>query len=281
MMYRLLYKSLAVVAFALLLFSCGTSRKAEKTADLSKQTESSAVPVDYFYRVVNNGSKAANLTAKVKVTVSDGSKNVSTSGTLRMKKNDVVQLSVVDPIIGIAEVGRMEFTKDKMLVLDRINRRYVSVAYNNVGFLKNAKVDFYALQALFWNEIFEPGKKEPEEKSFSLKKDNDMVHLNFSDNMLAYDFETALDDACLRKTSVDDSGLKKYSLACAYSDFTDFEEGKFPKSISITFNSGKKTFKLSLQLSSLRNETGWLARTSVPSKYTSVKTEDILKMLVK
>ena len=279
-MYRILYKCLAVVAFALVLFSCGTSRKAPGDADMSKQTES-AVPVDYFYRVVNNASKAENLTAKVKVTVSNGKKTISTSGTLRMKKNDVVQISLVDPIIGIAEVGRMEFTKDKMLVIDRVNRRYVSVAYNNIGFLKNAKVDFYALQALFWNEIFEPGKKEPEEKAFSLKKNRNTVNLNYSDSMLAYDFETSLDDARLHKTSVDDNGVKKYSLSCSYSDFTNFEGGMFPKNIKLTFNGGKETMSLSMQLSSLRNESGWLARTTVPSKYSSVKPEDILKMLVK
>lgn len=279
-MYRILYKCLAVVAFALMLFSCGTSRKAQGDVDMSKQTES-AVPVDYFYRVVNNASKAENLTAKVKVTVSNGKKTISTSGTLRMKKNDVVQISLVDPIIGIAEVGRMEFTKDKMLVIDRVNRRYVSVAYNNIGFLKNAKVDFYALQALFWNEIFEPGKKEPEEKAFSLKKNRNTVNLNYSDSMLAYDFETSLDDARLHKTSVDDNGVKKYSLSCSYSDFTDFEGGMFPKNIKLTFNGGKETMSLSMQLSSLRNESGWLARTTVPSKYSSVKPEDILKMLVK
>lgn len=279
-MYRILYKCLAVVAFALMLFSCGTSRKAQGDVDMSKQTES-AVPVDYFYRVVNNASKAENLTAKVKVTVSNGKKTISTSGTLRMKKNDVVQISLVDPIIGIAEVGRMEFTKDKMLVIDRVNRRYVSVAYNNIGFLKNAKVDFYALQALFWNEIFEPGKKEPEEKAFSLKKNRNTINLNYSDSMLAYDFETSLDDARLHKTSVDDNGVKKYSLSCSYSDFTDFEGGMFPKNIKLTFNGGKETMSLSMQLSSLRNESGWLARTTVPSKYSSVKPEDILKMLVK
>lgn len=279
-MYRILHKCLAVVAFALMLFSCGTSRKAQGYADMSKQTES-AVPVDYFYRVVNNASKAENLTAKVKVTVSNGKKTISTSGTLRMKKNDVVQISLVDPIIGIAEVGRMEFTKDKMLVIDRVNRRYVSVPYNNIGFLKNAKVDFYALQALFWNEIFEPGKKEPEEKAFSLKKNRNTVNLNYSDSMLAYDFETSLDDARLHKTSVDDNGVKKYSLSCSYSDFTDFEGGMFPKNIKLTFNGGKETMSLSMQLSSLRNESGWLARTTVPSKYSSVKPEDILKMLVK
>ncbi len=279
-MYRILYKCLAVVAFALMLFSCGTSRKAQGDVDMSKQTES-AVPVDYFYRVVNNASKAENLTAKVKVTVSNGKKTISTSGTLRMKKNDVVQISLVDPIIGIAEVGRMEFTKDKMLVIDRVNRRYVSVAYNNIGFLKNAKVDFYALQALFWNEIFEPGKKEPEEKAFSLKKNRNTVNLNYSDSMLAYDFETSLDDARLHKTSVDDNGVKKYSLSCSYSDFTNFEGGMFPKNMKLTFNGGKETMSLSMQLSSLRNESGWLARTTVPSKYSSVKPEDILKMLVK
>lgn len=280
-MYKILYRCLAATVFALMLFSCGASRKAQSDADMPKQAEASAVPVDYFYKVVNNVSTAENLTAKVKVAVSNGRKTISTSGTLRMKKNDVVQISLVDPIIGIAEVGRMEFTKDKILVIDRVNRRYVSVAYSNIGFLKNAKVDFYALQALFWNEIFEPGKKEPDEKAFSLKKNKNTVILNYSDSMLAYGFETSLNDARLHKTSVDDSGVKKYSLSCSYSDFTEFEDGMFPKNIKLTFNGGKETMSLSLQLSSLRNESGWLARSAVPSKYSSVKPEDILKILVK
>ena len=46
------------------------------------------------------------LTAKASVAIQTGGKSISANGTLRMKRNDVIQLSIT--FLGM-EVGRMEF----------------------------------------------------------------------------------------------------------------------------------------------------------------------------
>lgn len=82
-------------------------------------------------------------------------KGVTLSGTLRVKRNDVVQLSL--SLLGF-EVGRMEFTPADVLIIDRVNKQYVRAPYSQVSFLRTAQLDFYALQSLFWNELFVPGQ---------------------------------------------------------------------------------------------------------------------------
>ena len=61
-----------------------------------------------------------------------GQKDLSVNGTLRMKRNDVVQLSLT--FLGM-EVGRMEFTPSDVLIIDRFNKQYVRASYDEVSFL--------------------------------------------------------------------------------------------------------------------------------------------------
>ena len=93
-----------------------------------------------------------NFTAKVKVNLKMSDKSVSTHGMLRMRYNDVIQLTLVDPILGIAEVGRMEISVDSMLVIDRMNKRYFTATYSDIPALGNMGIDFNAIQEKFWSE---------------------------------------------------------------------------------------------------------------------------------
>lgn len=43
--------------------------------------------------------------------------------------------------------------------MDRMNKRYVQVPFDELKNLAKADLDFHTLQALFMNEIFLPGKK--------------------------------------------------------------------------------------------------------------------------
>ena len=67
------------------------------------------------------------LTAKVKVDLEGMGKSISVNGQLRMKRDDVVQLSLT--FLGM-EVGRMEFTPQDVLIIDRMNKQYVRAAYS-------------------------------------------------------------------------------------------------------------------------------------------------------
>ena len=75
--------------------------------------------INYAKKVLSNIADTKVLTAKMKVNLAMGEKTVSLSGTMRMKRGDVIQLSMTFPLVG--EVCRMEFTANEVLIVDRIN----------------------------------------------------------------------------------------------------------------------------------------------------------------
>ncbi len=126
----------AMLVMAMLLAACGTSKKVTK--DLS---------------VAEDDDVPENVVVRTKVTLVQNGKKMSTNGILRMKKNDVIQLSLIDPIIGITEVGRLELTKDKVLVVDRFNRCYVEEEYSQVAAMLGKTINFGKVQTAFRKEV--------------------------------------------------------------------------------------------------------------------------------
>ena len=43
-------------------------------------------------------------------------------------------------------------TPDYFMLIDKMGKQYVKAAYRDVSFLRNADVDFYTIQAYFWDE---------------------------------------------------------------------------------------------------------------------------------
>lgn len=80
-------------------------------------------------------------------------KQISCGGSLKMKRDDVIQLSLT--FLGF-EVGRLEFTPKDGLVVDRIHKQYSRASYAEVDFLRQAGLDFYTLQSLFWSKSSPP-----------------------------------------------------------------------------------------------------------------------------
>ena len=79
-------------------------------------------------------------------------KDINTNGNLRMRYGDVIQLTLVDPVLGIAEIGRIELSPNKVLIIDRVNKRYVDTTYEDFSALKSRDIDFNTIQEFFWQE---------------------------------------------------------------------------------------------------------------------------------
>lgn len=150
-------KHLLLALTALMLLSaCRSSRKAveKNTADITAPTTTVTTPTttpggDFVKPGLVAGT---NFTSKVKVTISQDGKDISTSGTLRMRYDDVIQLTLVDPLIGIAEIGRMELSPDRFLIIDRVNKRYVDATYEELGVLQANNLGFDIIQKYFWEQ---------------------------------------------------------------------------------------------------------------------------------
>ena len=121
--------SAALLAGLLTLGSCSTSKRLSGKPSVAKQSTEDL----YKQHVLANAVSTKSLTAKMRLNLSLGDKDVALSGSLKMKRGDVIQLSLTFPIVG--EVGRMEFTPQEVLIVDRINSRYVRTSYDKVAFI--------------------------------------------------------------------------------------------------------------------------------------------------
>ena len=140
------------VAVVMSLASCRSSKKAVEGAegDVAKPVETVVTsPAD---KSTKSTAAGTNFTSKVRVTITQSDKSISTTGTLRMRYDDVIQITLVDPFLGITEVGRVELSPDSVLIIDRINKRYVSTKYDEFDVLKRNNVDFQTVQEYFWRE---------------------------------------------------------------------------------------------------------------------------------
>ena len=273
---------IAILAMtAALLCSCSSGKTVSSVGNTS-MAEATFLPSTHLSLVRAYTPKSEYLTSKVKVTAGLGDKTMSTSGTLRMKKDDVIQLSLYDPILGAMEVGRIEFSTTRVLIIARINRRYIDVPYTDVDFLKAADVDFNALQSVFWNQVFAAGKNSCNESDFTFTEDGDNIILTHTDDMLIYTFSTVRSSGQLSKTTITGATDRESALSCTYTDFTDFTDTMFPKDINLGFeSSAKEKVTLHITLSNPKNSSDWDTHTTPPAKYTKAEPGKILKSLIK
>lgn len=228
-----------------------------------------------------NASDCKVVSTKMKFALDVNGQKISVGGNLRMKKDDVIQLSLVG--FGFVEGGRIEFTKEDVLVVDRIHRQYARIPYAKLGFLKEAGIDFYTLQALFWNELILPGKEhvtKSNASSFIVKKEaSQAVLIGKSSRKLSYRFFASLSTGALEKTEI--SAKAPYRLNWGYQDFLPLKGKAFPSVMDIQLEGLKKPATVFIRLGNISTDADWETRTKVSKRYKEVTPEDILDRILR
>ncbi len=267
-------KHLSILLLGIFLVASCHSTKQTETGQTS--TNESA----YKQRVLSNTQSASAVTAKMKAHVTSGTQGITLGGTLRMKRNDVIQMSLT--FMGLMEVARLEFTRDYVLFIDRMHQRYARVSYAQIDFLKAADLDFYTLQAIFWNEIFVPGTPDVTQalSQFTMASSGNHTLLSLTTApKLDYAFLTQTKTALLARTSVRSKNVNNAdNLECIYDNFIKLDGKSFPSTINVKFNS-RKPLSLDLSLSSINNATNWETRTSISSKYKEMDANKLFESI--
>lgn len=269
---------LTIILLALFVVSCSTTKITKKADFIEGLSET-----EYWENVLSNcgGMGREALTARMSLALDLSGKTTKVNGTMRIKKGEVVQLSIA-PLLGI-EVVRAEISPDGVLVIDRMNKRYVRVSFLELQELTNAQLDFHTLQALFLNEIFLPGKKGLTSRDFSafdvelMGKD---VRLDVrKTKRFSYSFLMQGAEALLKESFV---GLKdeNYGLSWRYENFRSFEQRMFPNTMKLSLKGLKKPMNATFSLSRLSVNSNWESYTKVSDKYVQVKLEDLIKRLL-
>lgn len=229
-------------------------------------------------KVAGTASKAKAINAKVNVKLSADGKKISTPGTLRMKRDQVVRLQLT--AFGIMEAGRLEFTPDYVLLIDRINKRYAKARYADIDFLRDNGVTFASLQALFWGELFSPGKDrmtQAELSRFTVKSEAGEALVATRQGHLDYRWHVDQTSGRIKSADVGAAGV---SLSCAYNGTTTVAGRPFAGAINLAFIMPARTFAMNIALDQVDTDDQWETLTTVSSRYKAVDADDILKLLV-
>lgn len=273
-----IYTILWTVALVLMLASCSSTKSLKNAHSIEGMTET-----EYVENVIANAGGREALTAKMSLSVDlEGKGATKVNGTLRIKKGEVIQMSIA-PLLGI-EVARAEISPDGVLVIDRMNKRYVRVSFIELKALANADLDFHTLQALFLNELFLPGKGDltaRDVSSFRVEEESDGVALDVKKaKRFTYQFLTQAPEALLKESCIGLAGTP-YLLRWKYDAFRALGQKQFPADMCVSFEGGKRPVKASFALSRLSVNSNWETHTKVSNKYEKVELEDILKLLLK
>lgn len=269
---------LALFLLTLTLTACHSTKDVTST---TVQPTTSTTNTAYVNRVRANAQKANALTAKLKLDLNGMGKNISLNGSLKMKRDEVIQMSLT--LLGF-EVARLEFTPKDVLIVNRAEKTYLRTDYAALSFLKSAGLDFYALQALFWNELFVPGVTTNDLASKFRVSASGSHTLLAADNVksLNYDFLTITSTALIDCVTVEGSSASQDGkFTMKYADFATLGGKQFPTSLTCSLTAEKKTRSIALTLSNLNNNSDWESHTTLSNKYKAMKGTSLLDSLLK
>lgn len=258
--------------------SCGGSTR--KVVNETPNAQTVVQKQEFLQKVSDNAQHARFVTSKVKFSVEVGAQQLTLTGNLKMKRDDVIRLQLM--AFGFVEAGRLEFTKDYVLIMDRINKQYLRVPYNQLDFMRNSGLDFYALQALFWNELFQPGKTRMTDemlKSYTADMEADDAVISMESGKLSYRWLADKSNALVKMANIlyKDRYRGNYQLNWDYLDFKQNGRKKFPMDHKVKFTTPDKEVKFEMMLNYMGADEDWEPRTEVSGKYRQVSVDEILR----
>lgn len=114
-------------------------------------------------RLATSETKApvsSHLTSRLQLTIPNKKGgSMSIGGTMKMKTHERVQVSLLMPILR-TEVARIEITPDEVLLVDRMNRRFVRATKEELKGMLPKNAEFSRLEKILMDASLPGGKTE-------------------------------------------------------------------------------------------------------------------------
>ena len=286
----------ALLAVVLTLTACGAKKNIVTTpattgqAQSAKATTPAGSGLAFVQQVADQSLYQKNITGNMTFSIQAGSVNHKLGGALHMRRDEVIRLQVVAPILPV-EIGRIEFTPDYVLVVDRWHKEYIKADYNQLAFLKENGLDFYSLQSLFWNELLMPGRQKVGEGDLGkyyvdTSVQGSTLPVSLSQGKLSFCWNAGRTDHKIHSAIVTygGSGHGSSRLTWNYADFQSVGVKSFPATQSFTFTTSAtgKTQQgtISFTLDRVGTDSRWEARTTVSDKYQRIEARDVFDKLL-
>lgn len=281
--------AVALGGMTLAMAGCGSKKAATEgtSSSVDKHNGGNVQALAFVQKVANQKVSTQNIVGKMSLNVQMGSKNITVPGSLHMRYGEVIRIQAFIPLLG-SEVGRIEFTPGYVLVIDRMHKEYIKEDYNKVDFLKNNGLNFYSLQALFWNQLFMPGTtsinnanlldfgvtEAGNRKNITLKKGN----LN-----IVWNADNANGRISTAKATYSSLTQGKSSLNWTYSNFKAVAGKMFPAYQKFTFATtaikNQSNISLTIDMDGVKTDSKWEAKSEISKKYKKIEATDVFGKL--
>ena len=296
---KLLYSRLILPALLVLFAACGAKKNLVKTTTsttVATKTTTGNAPnpelqkLGFLQKVADNAVYANNIVGDMKFNLKVDGRDITAPGSLHMRKNQVIRIQLFIPLLG-SEVGRLEFTPDYVLVIDRLHKEYIKADYSQLDFLKNNGLNFYSLQSLFWNQLFLPGKDRLNESSLrqfnvNLQSSGTTTPVCLHQGNMDFVWNADKQNGTIGQTTVSYRSQQhgNSTLTWLYSNFMTVGVKSFPAKQSFTFTTTatrqKQTVQVTLDMDEVTTKDNWEVNSTVSSKYKKIETKDILAKIM-
>lgn len=282
---------ITIISVIVLLASCASKKAVtdgSATTGLTKTQKSEQQA--FMKRVLDNQVQARNIVASADFRLVAGNKDISCDGKISMRRDEVIRLQLLLPIIR-TEIARIDFTPEYVLLVDRYHKEYIKASYKDVSFLADNGLSFYSLQALFWNQLFLPGEKAVGEQMLqrftcSLADVTTTVPMGYKNGKIEYQWKASKATALITGAGANyqSAGHGKSSLVWTYDNFRTFAGRQFPLSqqfaVTTDITGHQQAVQLTVKMSSPKNSADWDVETQLSGKYKKIEAQDILKKLM-
>ena len=257
-------------------YSCKSTKRITQ-ADSALEDKTSS---ELFKDVLFKGLEYKTFSSKLNMTITTGTKTLSSKGSLRIVNNEAILLSV-QPLFGI-EMFRLYVEPEHIIILDRMNKRYVKESFEDIKGKNPVGFNFYTLQSLFTNSLFIPEKSSvslKDYKTFRYSEGENNYILAARDKKSNIDYTFSVngnDQITLTELNMP---ANQYSLQWNYDQFTLMNNLFFPYEMKIVASTQKRNLNTNISLSSISLNESLSLDTSIPDSYTKVELKDVLKML--
>jgi len=273
-----IYYIITILLFGAAIISCKPKQKiVYSTTPVEEKTNS-----DLFNDIITSSVDYKTLSSRLNLNVTSGTRTLSSKATLRMIRDEAIQISI-QPLFGV-EMFRFYIDPDKVVLLDRMNKRYVEVSIDSLKENYPVGFDFYTMQSMLTNAPFVSGKKSADSIDYRLFKITQTSDLNYylisedHESDLEYSFTVNGDDRITFTHIMHHEN--KQSLQWSYDNFAIISESIFPHRMVATLITKSRKLNTELVFSGITiNEEPLNISMNIPNGYRKAPIAEILKII--
>ncbi|MCQ2208400.1 MAG: DUF4292 domain-containing protein [Paludibacteraceae bacterium] len=256
-----------VLCAALLMASC-SSKKVATTTETAKQE-----------RKIDDVSTFRTLSMdKATFTLVNAYGNqTSLNGSIRIARDSIIICSIT-PFVGVnMEFARIGIDKEGITILDRINKRYFKLSFEEAQARLGMAMNYNAFESIFTDRVFIYNKPYiPMVSDFKVTSLGDQVLLAYADNSVSQEFYF---DASKNMVSGMIASGNRYSMRWNYSDFAVYNNVNFPKRFALKIAGPDFHRQINVQYKDVELDRDRSFEFKVPSSYKQVSLDELLKEL--